>query len=42
MDSAWIPGVQRMAHEAASRLSQQVMQELRDWQAAERVKPRSM
>jgi hypothetical protein len=41
-DSTWLPGVRQVAHEAAWRLSQQVLQQPRDWQAAERVKPRSM
>jgi hypothetical protein len=41
-DSTWLPGIKFVAHEAAWRLAQQVLQDLRDWQAAERMKPRIM
>lgn len=42
MDSAWLAGVKRAAHDAAWRLSQLVLLDLREWQAAERVKSRTM
>jgi hypothetical protein len=35
-------GMTRMAHETAWRLSQQVVTDLRDWQAGERNKPREL
>lgn len=41
-DDRWLPGVQRVVHEAAWRLAQQALQDLRDWQAAERVRPRAL
>ena len=40
--SDWRAGIQLVAHEAAWRLSQQVLRDLRDWQATERTKPRVM
>ena len=41
-DSTWLAGIQLAAHDAAWRLSQQVLRDLRDWQAAERVRSRVM
>ena len=38
----WRTGIGRLAHEAAWRLSQQVLVDLREWLAAERMKPRSL
>ena len=38
----WRAGIQRVAHEAAWRLAQQVLQDLRDYQATQRIKPRTL
>lgn len=38
----WQAGVNRMAHDAAARLAQQVVQDLREWHEAQRLKPRSL
>ena len=38
----WPHGIGRLAHEAAWRLSQQALRDLREWLAAERMKPRQL
>jgi hypothetical protein len=41
-DERWPHGIGRLAHEAAWRLSQQALRDLREWLAEERMKPRQL
>jgi hypothetical protein len=38
----WQKGIQRMAHDAAGRLAQQLTQDLREWYEAQRMVPRRL
>lgn len=41
-EGRWQTGVQRSAHEAAARVAQRALQDLRSWQAEQQTKPRRL